>query len=214
MRRSARVLGIFVKAPIPGRVKTRLAQDIGPSGAAEVYWRLGRHVVRSTAGSGYRTTVWFTPAGAASLVRQWLRGVAGRHVTLRPQVGASLGARLVTAFAGEFAAGARRVVIIGSDCPGVDGRLVRAAFAALGRHDVVLGPARDGGYYLIGLAAPRPALFRGIAWSTPVVAVETRARARALGLSCHLLRRLRDVDTARDARLLGFWRTQGTESKS
>src|SRR5207244_2443672 len=85
-------------------------------------------------------------------------------------------------------------------CPGVDGRLVRAAFTALGRRDVVLGPARDGGYYLIGLAAPEPALFRGIAWSTAVVAVETRARARALGLSCHLLRRLRDVAPARDAR--------------
>src|SRR5207245_1979835 len=90
-RRSARVLGIFVKAPIPGRVKTRLAEEIGPADAAEVYWRLGRHVVRATASSGYRTTVWFTPAGAASLVRQWLRGVAGRHLTLRPQVGASLG---------------------------------------------------------------------------------------------------------------------------
>src|SRR5206468_12589549 len=91
---------------------------------------------------------------------------------------------------------------------------VRAAFAALGRRDVVLGPARDGGYYLIGLAAPQPALFRSVAWSTATVAVETRARARALGLSCHLLRPLRDVDTARDARLLGLLRPRGTEPKS
>ncbi len=212
MRR--RALGIFVKAPIPGRVKTRLAEDIGPSGAADVYWRLGRHVVRSAAGAGYRTTVWFTPARDARFVHQWLDGVGGRRVAFRPQVGASLGARLVTAFADEFAGGARRVVIIGSDCPGVDRRLVRAAFAALGRRDVVLGPARDGGYYLIGLAAPQPALFRGVAWSTATVAVETRARARALGLSCHLLRPLRDVDTARDARLLGLWRPRGTEPKS
>src|SRR3989449_4397566 len=119
------------------------------------------------------------PICDARFVHQWLEGVGGRRVAFRPQVGASLGARLVTAFAGEFAGGARRVVIIGSDCPGVDRRLVRAAFAALGRRDVVLGPARDGGYYLIGLAAPQPALFRRVAWSTATLAVETRAPAPA-----------------------------------
>jgi uncharacterized protein len=214
VRRSAQVLGIFVKAPIPGRVKTRLAEHIGPSGAADVYWRLGRHVVRSAAGSGYRTTVWFTPRREAAFVRKWLAGVARGGVAFHPQVGASLGARLVTAFADEFADGARRVVMIGSDCPGVDRRLVREAFAALGERDVVLGPARDGGYYLIGLAAPRPALFRGIPWSTAAVAVETRVRARALGLSCRLLRALRDVDTARDARLVGLLGPRGTEPNS
>src|SRR2546422_10021438 len=72
----------------PGRVKTRLAEDIGPSAAADVYWRLGRHVVRSAAGSGYRTTVWFTPARDARFAHQWLEGVGGRRVAFRPQVGA------------------------------------------------------------------------------------------------------------------------------
>lgn len=197
-----RALGIFVKAPIPGRVKTRLAEDIGPSGAAEVYWRLGRQVVASTAGAGCRTTVWFTPPCEALFVREWLDGVG--RVTFRPQVGPSLGDRLVHAFAREFAAGARQVVIIGSDCPGVDRRLVAEAFTALRGNDVVLGPALDGGYYLIGLVAPQPALFRGVSWSTAAVAVQTRTRARALGLCCHVLRPLRDVDTARDARVLGL----------
>src|SRR2546422_6549819 len=114
------------------------------------------------------------PICDARFVHQWLEGVGGRRVAFRPQVGASLGARLVTAFAGEFAGGARRVVIIGSDCPGVDRRLVRAAFAALGRRDAVLGPARGGGYFLIGLAAPPPAVFPRGARAPPPVAVGRR----------------------------------------
>jgi rSAM/selenodomain-associated transferase 1 len=204
-----RALGIFVKAPIPGRVKTRLAEDIGPSGAAEVYWRLGRQIVAATAGSGYQTTVWFTPAAEGAFVREWLDGVG--RVAFRPQVGANLGDRLASAFVSEFAAGARRVVMIGSDCPGVNRGIIQEAFNALGAHDVVLGPALDGGYYLIGLAAPQPGLFRGVAWSTAGVARQTRARAAALGLSCRVLRPLRDVDTARDARVLGLWGARGPQ---
>src|SRR5437879_11984947 len=106
----------------------------------------------------------------------------------------------------HFADGAKRVVIIGTDCPGVTRHLIHQAFTALGRRDVALGPALDGGYYLIGLAAPQAALFRGISWSTGAVAAQTRTRADALGLSCHLLRPLRDVDTARDARAVGLLR--------
>jgi uncharacterized protein len=202
VRRNVRALGIFVKAPIPGRVKTRLGAAIGAAGAATLYQRLGRRVVGAVAGSGYRTTVWFTPAGRGRYVREWLAGTG--PVAFRPQHGVGLGARLIHAFAREFAAGARRVVIVGSDCPQVDRRVIRSAFTALDRYDVVLGPALDGGYYLIGLSAPRPALFRAIAWSTAAVARETRARAGALGLSCRVLRPLRDVDTVRDARATGL----------
>src|SRR5919198_2561404 len=206
-----RALGIFVKAPIPGRVKTRLAEDIGPSGAAEVYWRIGRQVVSGTTGSGYQTTVWFTPAAEGAFVREWLDGAGGGRVAFRPQAGADLGDRLANAFVSEFAAGARRVVMIGSDCPGVNRGIIQQAFNALGAHDVVLGPALDGGYYLIGLAAPQPGLFRGIAWSTAAVARQTRARAAGMGLTCRLVRPLRDVDTGRDARVLGLWGTPGSQ---
>jgi uncharacterized protein len=195
-------LGIFVKAPTPGRVKTRLAGELGPRGAAEVYRRIGKQVVTSTVGPGYQTTVWFTPRSEGRLVRKWLDSV--EMVIFRPQVGTGLGARLTAAFAREFGAGARRVVMIGSDCPGVDGRVVREAFSALSDRDLVLGPALDGGYYLIGLTAPAPGLFRRIPWSTDAVASQTLARASALGLSHQALSPLRDVDTARDARAWGL----------
>jgi len=199
-----RILGIFAKAPIPGRVKTRLADDVGPSAAAEVYWQMGIKIVAATAGSSHRSVLWFTPPEEAAYVREWLDRVA--HLEFRPQVGRDLSARLTHAFARHFADGARRVVIIGTDCPGVSRHLIHQAFTALGRRDMVLGPALDGGYYLIGLAAPHAALFRGISWSTGSVAAQTRTRADALGLSCHLLRPLRDVDTARDARAVGLLR--------
>jgi len=146
--------------------------------------------------------VWFTPSSARTAVRAWLDGLSVSD--FRPQIGGGLGTRLVHAFGRLFGEGDGAVVIIGTDCPGVDRRLVGGAFAALRSHDVVLGPARDGGYYLVGLRAPQPALFRGIPWSTDGVTRATRARASALGLSCLLLAPLRDVDTARDARALGL----------
>jgi rSAM/selenodomain-associated transferase 1 len=197
-----RALGIFVKAPRPGRVKTRLAVELGRRAATRLYRRMGRDIVAAAAGVADRTTVWFAPRRGGAAVRRWLAGLAG--LEFRAQTGRTLGDRLAAAFAREFATGARHVVIIGSDCPDLDARRLRAAFAALRRRDVVLGPALDGGYYLIGLARPAPRLFRGIAWSTAGVAAQTLRRARALGLGWHLLPALRDVDTAADARATGL----------
>ncbi len=201
-----RTLGIFAKAPVAGRVKTRLAAEIGPRAAAALYRRVGREVVAASVGRDYRTIVWFTPPAAGAGVRAWLDGLG--VWAFRAQPPGTLGTRLAHAFARSFAEGAGEgaVVIIGTDCPGLGRRAVAQAFAALRTHDLVLGPARDGGYYLIGLRALEPALFRGIPWSTGDVTRATRARARALGLTCRLLAPLRDMDTARDARVLGLLR--------
>ncbi len=199
---SERTLAVFAKAPVPGRVKTRLAVEIGTRPAATLYRHLGRAVVRETAGPGYRTVVWFAPPGARRAVRAWLDGfgVTG----YRSQGAGDLGARLRRAFLRQFADGDGAVVIIGTDCPEIRGRDVVRAFDALESYDVVLGPARDGGYYLVGLRAPHPALFREIPWSTPNVMRVTRVRAATIGLRCKLLRQLRDVDSATDARVLGL----------
>lgn len=196
------VLGVFVKAPAPGQVKTRLAAEVGVHSAAEIYRYLGRRVVSACAGADHETVVWFAPAAARLVVREWLQGLC--VAAYRAQVSGTLGARLDAAFRWHFDDGARRVIMIGSDCPGVDADLVSGALAALDAHDLVLGPAPDGGYYLIGLRAPAPQLFQDIAWSTEGVLEETLARARQLGLDAALLPMLRDVDTASDARAAGF----------
>ncbi len=200
----ARVVGVFVKAPIPGRVKARLAADIGPARAAALYRRVGRQVVASTVSNTHQTAVWYAPRTCGRLVRAWLDGLGVSRFHAQPA--GDLGRRLRGAFARHFRARARRVILIGSDCPGVDSRLVSQALLALDECDLVLGPAHDGGYYLIGLRAPAPELFRGIAWSTEVVLEQTLAQARALGLRLVLLPTLRDVDTASDARAIGILR--------
>ncbi|MGH7547611.1 MAG: TIGR04282 family arsenosugar biosynthesis glycosyltransferase [Gemmatimonadales bacterium] len=200
--RKAHVVAVFVKAPVAGRVKTRLAAEIGVHDAAELYRRLGRQVVAACVGRGHDTVVWFAPGGAHRAVRDWLKGLS--IAAFQAQVSGALGTRLAAPFRQHFREGARRVIVIGSDCPGVDARLVSQAVAAIDQHDLVIGPANDGGYYLIGLRAPVPQLFRGIAWSTEAVLEQTLARARQLELSAALLPTLRDVDTASDARAVGI----------
>ena len=131
-------------------------------------------------------------------MRAWLPGVR-----LLPQEGDDLGERMADAFARAFARGARRVAIVGTDVPGVTRETVLAALSALDAADVALGPAEDGGYYLLALREPRPELFAGIAWSTATVAAETRSRAAASGLTVRELPALRDLDTLEDLR--GLW---------
>lgn len=104
------------------------------------------------------------------------------------------------AFHEAFRRGARRVAIVGTDAPFVSRETVLEAFRSLDDHDLVLGPAHDGGYYLLAVDRPRPALFQGIAWSTPSVLAATVARAGTLGLTMRLLDPLRDIDTLDDLR--------------
>ncbi|MGH8568365.1 MAG: TIGR04282 family arsenosugar biosynthesis glycosyltransferase [Gammaproteobacteria bacterium] len=196
------VLAVFVKAPLVGQVKTRLAADIGAPRATELYRALGRSVVSACIGPSHETVVWFSPVEARPIVREWLGDLA--IADYRAQPTGSLGSRLIAALRDHFHEGARRVVLIGSDCPGIHARLVSRAFAFLDEHDLVIGPARDGGYYLIGLRGPAPQLFRGISWSTATVLQQTLTRARRVGLRPAILPTLRDIDTADDARVLGL----------
>jgi rSAM/selenodomain-associated transferase 1 len=188
---SENALVVFVKHPRPRAVKTRLAAAIGPEAAAELYRALAEHVLEATTPSGeYERLVFFDPPGALEEMRAWLPGVR-----LLAQSDGDLGARMSDAFARAFARGARRVAIVGTDAPGVSRETVTEALAALDTADLVIGPAEDGGYYLVALRTPRPELFAGMAWSTPSVREETLARAAVAGLSVRELPRLHDIDT-------------------
>ena len=143
---------------------------------------------------GIEVEIRFAPDDAAPEITPWLRP-GWRTV---PQGGGDLGARMSRAFADAFADGCTGVVVIGTDCPYFTAEDLRAAWDALVDQDVVVGPAEDGGYWLLGTSAPRPGLFADIAWSSSTVLADTLSIARSAGLSVRLLRRLNDIDTAQD----------------
>lgn len=185
---------VFVRAPEAGRVKTRLAAEVGPEAALRVYVRLAEHTLREARAAGAAVRVHFTPAGAEDAVRRWL----GEGVAYLPQAEGGLGERMRRAFEEAFAAGHGRVVIVGSDLPGLSAGLLRQALALLERNEAVLGPAADGGYYLLGLRRAVPEAFQGIPWSTGEVLARTVERLRAAGVEPVLLETLGDVDEAED----------------
>lgn len=184
---------VFLKAPVPGRVKTRLASDIGAAAAARAYVAMARAVRDSALSLRGVRVVWVYRAAAAFPDLRWLERPRG---PLWPQASGDLGRRLAAGFSRAFREGARRVCAIGADSPDLPAGRVRWAFAALQARDAVLGPAEDGGYYLLGLRRETPSLFSGIAWSGPRVRRQTLERASAAGLSVARLPLHYDVDDA------------------
>lgn len=118
-------------------------------------------------------------------------------IFVQEQRGTDLGDRIQNAFAESFSRGAREVIVIGSDCLGVDRKALKEGFQRLEGADLVLGPAADGGYYLIGLKKEEPDLFRDIAWSTDRVFEQTKDRAQGLHLRVKILPILSDLDEIR-----------------
>lgn len=191
------ILIVFVKEPRPGATKTRLIPALGPERAADLYRRLAAEEIRRTTPRDreYERLFFYAPAGAETALREWLPGE-----TLLPQEGDDLGARMNAAFDEAFRRGAARVAIVGTDAPFVARETVLEAFHGLAEHNLVLGPAHDGGYYLLAVDRPRPELFQGIAWSTGAVLSATVERAGTLGLAVRLIEPLRDIDTLEDLR--------------
>lgn len=195
---------VFAREPELGRVKTRLAAGIGEVAALAVYRELLALTAAAVAAAQVPATVWLAaaPAGEApaALPRPEWPGLPWR---VQPSA-ESLGARMAHAFEEAFESGAGRVVIIGTDCPGLGAALLTRAFDELLTHDVVLGPADDGGYYLLGMNKLEAELFQNKSWSTAAVLPATLADAARLGLRVVLLPTLPDVDSASD---LARWRS-------
>jgi rSAM/selenodomain-associated transferase 1 len=187
---------VFLRAPELGRVKTRLAAAIGDAAALRIYRRLAEHAVAEALALAPAAAVraHYTPADAREALEAWL----GPHLQYIPQADGDLGERLARAFDEAFAAGHQRVVVIGSDLPDLASADIRQAFSLLEDHAAVLGPARDGGYWLLGLCAPLPEVFTDIPWSTSEVFALTVDRLRAAGITPALLAKRSDVDEAAD----------------
>jgi uncharacterized protein len=184
---------LLLKAPREGEVKTRLACSIGAERATKIYRALVEHQLAQIPAS-WQTVVHYAPADAGMEMRSWLgRFLLNRHDFV-PQPNGDLGSRLISAMDHGFASGAGIVFFLGGDCPGLSHRYLKEAEAALIQTDMVIAPARDGGYVLLGLRKPVAAIFKEIEWSSETVFAATLRRAIAAGLSFHCLPPLEDVD--------------------
>jgi uncharacterized protein len=186
--KAIQALIIFVKNPVPGKVKTRLARSIGDEPAAEVYRQLLLHTKSITQQLKVDKLVYYADDIAENDL--WESSAYQK----RQQQGENLGERMASAFAACFDAGYRQVVIIGSDCAEITAAHVEQAFAALNTNDVVIGPATDGGYYLLGMKKLNQRLFENIPWSTDAVMSSTLQKVNELGLNYLLIETLSDID--------------------
>ncbi|HVZ41140.1 MAG TPA: TIGR04282 family arsenosugar biosynthesis glycosyltransferase [Candidatus Kapabacteria bacterium] len=213
---------VFARYPRAGQVKTRLVPSLDPESAMRLYraflldsldayallrpaieplvyvadpadLRGMKELVKGESGSrNYHLGM----EGKGSEGSAGETGSARAPIDVRPQTGAGLGERLASAFGEAFADGAPAACAVGTDHPTLPSQYIRDAFAALASHDLVLGPADDGGYYLIGMRAPHPEIFEGMPYSTDGLHAATRTAARLNGLNLFELPRWYDVDDA------------------
>ncbi|MCA9055190.1 MAG: TIGR04282 family arsenosugar biosynthesis glycosyltransferase [Planctomycetaceae bacterium] len=206
----SKLLGVFARLPESGRVKTRLAAQIGADAATRLYEAFVRDVWRAISNVPVRRIMVVTPDAGDAL--HWFDTLVTGNAEIWTQSGDDLGTRLATFFDQAFALGAESVVVLGTDSPSLPFDLIEHAFRQLSQHDVVIGPATDGGYYLLGLnrrslTDSKPELesfrpFQQIGWGGPDVLRQTIDRVRSAGRKLGLLPIWYDVDTFDDVRWL------------
>lgn len=194
-------LVVLTRYPEVGTTKTRLIPRLGAERAADLQRQMTEYVINSIRPLQQQVAlsmeVHFS-GGSLQQMQNWL----GRELTYCPQISGDLGQRLQQIFGHGFQHGLERIVIIGADCPQITAAHLRQAFHQLHRHDAVLGPAEDGGYYLVGLSRTCAPLFHNIAWGTERVLEQTLAAAANHHVSSALLETLCDVDRPEDMRVL------------
>jgi len=187
---------LFVKDPARGRVKSRLASALGEDATLQLYRSFVLDILDTLGQTGIPVRICYYPPDSGKAVAGWL----GPERQYLPQEGRDVGERMENAFRQAFSGGISRAVLIGSDIPDLPALFLNEAMASLLTHDAVIGPAHDGGYYLIGFRNDTfsPAAFSGIAWSTGTVLSSTMQAFGRAGQRVHVLSPWRDVDTRED----------------
>ncbi|MCH7518951.1 MAG: TIGR04282 family arsenosugar biosynthesis glycosyltransferase [Candidatus Dadabacteria bacterium] len=199
---------IFLKYPEAGKVKTRLAKEVGAQKAADIYSYMAKKIIGNVLDKDcYRTIIFYDPPEKENEIKTWLEN---KQCQIIPQAGETLGDKIIDAFAQVFSSGADKAVIIGTDCIDISSKTITKAIKSLKGVDVVLGPAEDGGYYLLGLSSRIPEIFHEIEWSTGRVLNQTLERIKEKKLNYELLKTLKDIDTIDDlsSQLQGFVKTE------
>jgi len=188
---------VMTRYPEEGKVKTRLIEHLGEDGATHLHQKMAEHTISTLEPLCDIQTadLWvFFSGGSAEKMQSWL----GERFEYRPQQGDNLGSRMAHAFKHIFAAGYNRAVMLGTDCPDIEGATVVKALNSLRSADVALGPAEDGGYYMIGINELHPDLFRNINWGSAKVLSQTVEIVKNLNLTPAYLPPLRDIDIPED----------------
>ncbi|KAF5830260.1 nucleotide-diphospho-sugar transferase [Dunaliella salina] len=208
---------IFVRFPAPGKVKTRLAAGVGPAAACAFYRACASYTIQLVCRhSSAHVAIYYSSGDKEADILEWVASLGLQPTKLRSQsTDPCLGVKIRLALEQELAVpGVTKALVLGSDIPGLTKAVLEAAVDALDTHEVVLGPAVDGGFYLLGTRGPQvePSLFEGIEWSTSSVLEKVLQKATAAGLRVaplNTLPVLQDIDTLDDLRA---WKdTQGTE---
>jgi len=185
------VVIIFAKRPVLGKVKTRLAESIGEEKAYELYVKMLEHMLSAIPNDDYDSVIYWDSSVGESLFK------LKTTIEQNEQEGANLGERMGNAF-NKMLTLYKRVIIIGVDCPFVNKNTIKSAFNELSSHDVCIGPAIDGGYYLIGLKKTHNDIFINIKWGSGEVLVDTIKRLKSNNATYSMLPELRDIDTVED----------------
>jgi rSAM/selenodomain-associated transferase 1 len=202
-----RCILFFVRNPERGEVKTRLAATLGQNVARDLYRCFILDMLSALQRAGFPLIICYYPEDALD----HLKGIVGEGYAFQPQYGEDLGERMKNGMMDSFAQGFDRAIVIGSDIPDLPGAFIQESFAALETYDSVIGPAFDGGYYLIGFRQESflPEAFKGIEWGTNTVLTQTLGILRDHQRTAYLLPPLRDIDTLEDLRGL-FQKHEGT----
>lgn len=189
---------IFTRYPKPGKTKTRLIPAVGPEGAATIQRELTEHTIQTVRSLQARLPELVSTVFYTGTTQQQMAAWLGSDLQYRPQGEGNLGQRMQASFQAAFAMGAKRVVIIGIDCPELAVTDLEQAFIALSKQAIVFGPATDGGYYLLGQQHLVPELFVNVEWGTDQVLAQSLAIATQLNLTVQQLRPLTDIDRPAD----------------